>query len=278
MSEMRVIIIITREFLMLKVKIISISFILIIAVILGFIYLQPAKNTVNNIPSVDYADDPVPDFDQYERVEDKKQAFFDYLTPVIASQNQYIASVRSLIQEYQEMHASGKSYTEAQQEELDWLLEEYRVSSNDDLAPRFTELLRKVDLIPAELVLVQTANESAWGTSRFARKGYNFFGLWCFTKGCGFVPSERNEGAKHEVAKFDDLTEAMYSYMRNLNSHPAYKELRAIRLQHRKANKEVTAYALAGGLSKYSERGHEYIEELRQMLRVNKQYIASPTI
>jgi Bax protein len=268
----------TSEFLMLKIKIISISLILILAIILGFIYLQPAKNMANNIPSVDYAKDPVPDFNQYERVQDKKQAFFDYLKPVIASQNQYIASLRSLIQEYQQMHASGKTYTEAQQEELDWLLTEYRISSNDDLSARFTGLLQKVDLIPADLVLVQTANESAWGTSRFARNGYNFFGLWCFTKGCGFVPSKRNEGASHEVAKFDDLSQAMYSYMRNLNSHPAYEELRAIRLQHRKADKEVTGYALAAGLSKYSERGHEYIEELRQMLRVNKKYIDSPTI
>lgn len=263
---------------MLKVKIISISFILIIAFILGFIYLQPPKNTVNSIPSVDYASDPVPDFNKYERVQDKKQAFFDYLKPAIALNNQYIAAVRSLIKEYQQIHQSGQAFTEAQQEELDWLLEEYRISSSDDLGARFTELLQKVDLIPAELVLVQTANESAWGTSRFARKGYNFFGLWCFTKGCGFVPSERDEGANHEVAKFDNLTEAMYSYMRNLNSHPAYEDLRAIRLQHREANKEVTAYALAGGLTKYSERGHEYIEELRQMLRVNKKYIASPTI
>lgn len=263
---------------MLKIKIISISFILILAVIFGLVYLQPAKNTVHNIPSVDYASDPVPDFNKYERVQDKKQAFFDYLKPVIASNNQYIAAVRSLIQEYQQMHQSGKAFTEAQQEELDWLLKEYRISSNDDLGPRFTELLQKVDLIPADLVLVQTANESAWGTSRFARKGYNFFGLWCFTKGCGFVPSQRNEGASHEVAKFDDLTEAMYSYMRNLNSHPAYEELRAIRLQLRQANKEVRGYELAGGLSKYSERGHEYIEELRQMLRVNEKYIASPVI
>jgi Bax protein len=62
--------------------------------------------------------------------------------------------------------------------------------------------------------------------------------------------------------------------MRNLNSHPAYKDLRAIRLQHRNAQKEVTGHALAEGLSKYSERGEEYIEELRQMIRVNQSYIS----
>jgi Bax protein len=264
-----------KECLVDKIKIISITVIAILVAVFGYIYLQPAKNTVNSIPSVDYASDPVPDFKEYERVQDKKRAFFDYLKPAIASQNEYISTVRALIIKYQEMYLAGQAYSEDQQEELDWLINEYRVTNSEELKPVFTELLRKVDVIPEDLVLVQTANESAWGTSRFARKGYNFFGLWCFEKGCGFVPNRRNEGASHEVAKFDDLTEAMYSYMRNLNSHPAYKELRAIRLQHRNAQKEVTGHALAEGLSKYSERGQEYIEELRQMIRVNQSYISS---
>ncbi|WP_352256125.1 glucosaminidase domain-containing protein, partial [Pseudoalteromonas sp. 19-MNA-CIBAN-0066] len=46
-----------------------------------------------------------------------------------------------------------------------------------------TQALRRVDIIPKELALMQAANESAWGTSRFARIGLNFFGQWCYTKG-----------------------------------------------------------------------------------------------
>ena len=42
---------------------------------------------------------------------------------------------------------------------------------------------------------MQAANESAWGTSRFARIGLNFFGQWCYSKGCGMVPKRRNTGA-----------------------------------------------------------------------------------
>lgn len=260
---------------MKKFKPQAISLALVLALIVGVFVIQSSKNTVNNFPYLEYGGEPVPDFNQYERVQDKKRAFFNYLTPVIVAQNEYISSVRTLIRELQTLHLADQSLTTRQQKELDWLITEYRVK--DIKAPEevFTKLLRRVDVIPAELVLVQTANESAWGTSRFAQEGYNFFGIWCFDKGCGFVPTKRNEGAAHEVAKFDDLNEAMYAYMRNLNSHPAYTELRAIRSALKKSDKKVTANALAAGLINYSERREAYIEEIRMMIRVNQKFMSS---
>jgi len=130
----------------------------------------------------------------------------------------------------------------------------------------------RIDVIPTDLVLVQAANESAWGTSRFARQGYNFFGLWCFRKGCGFVPSRRKADAKHEVAKFPNLTRAVYTYLRNLNRHNAYRELRQIRANLRANNLPITGSDLAEGLVSYSERGHDYVEELQAMIRFNEEY------
>ena len=111
------------------------------------------------------------------------------------------------------------------------------------------------------------------GIAIFAVQGYNFFGLWCFKQGCGFVPRERNDDAKHEVAKFMDLSHSIMTYIRNLNRLYAYQGLRQIRLQLRKDNKPVTAKALTKGLMSYSERGQDYIDELLSMLRVNKKYM-----
>jgi Bax protein len=254
-----------------KLKIVTLALISVIVLILGILWLQPQPSIVEDIPSVEYANEPVPDFNQYSQVKEKKKAFFDYLKPAVITQNEYIKIVRQYIQGLRAKHVSGEPLSDYQQEEFEWLVNEYRVDKNQDIDGKFTELLRKVDIIPVELVLVQTANESAWGTSRFAKKGYNFFGIWCFTKGCGFVPSRRNDGAAHEVAKFDDLSSAMYSYMRNLNSHPAYKDLRLIRQKHRENQRPITAYSLAGGLIKYSERGDEYVDELRHMMKTNKE-------
>ena len=57
--------------------------------------------------------------------------------------------------------------------------------------------------------------------------------------------------------------------MQTLNSHPAYKTLRDLRLDARTNTTPLTGTLLAGGLLSYSERGEANIKELRAMIRVN---------
>lgn len=134
----------------------------------------------------------------------------------------------------------------------------------------WTRLLRRVDVIPVKLVLAQAANESAWGTSRFAREGNNLFGQWCFTKGCGMVPIRRAEGASHEVALFTTPAASVRAYMLNLNSGGAYEHFRKIRIGLKRMNKPQSAIVLAAGLEKYSERGRDYVRSIRDMIRGNE--------
>ncbi len=65
---------------------------------------------------------------------------------------------------------------------------DYRIDFNSDAGQRgdtalVAQLLRRVDVIPVSLVLAQAANESVWGTSRFAVDGNNLFGQWCYEEG-----------------------------------------------------------------------------------------------
>jgi Bax protein len=147
----------------------------------------------------------------------------------------------------------------------------YRINNfdieNDD---DWQELLARVNAIPVSLALAQAANESAWGTSRFAREANNFYGQWCFQKGCGLVPARRDKNKTHEVAAFKSPKESVERYIHNLNSHNAYKTLRKIRNRLRTENKLITGIELAEGLLHYSERGKEYIKELQSMIKFNK--------
>lgn len=136
------------------------------------------------------------------------------------------------------------------------------------------KLLKRVDGLPEALVLMQAANESAWGTSRFAKQGKNYFGQWCYRRGCGLVPLQRTEGMNHEVAKFEDIGDSVRSYFRNINTNSAYKTLREIRAQLRADNLGLKSELLAPGLVSYSERGFDYVEDLLAMIRVNKRYIS----
>jgi len=151
------------------------------------------------------------------------------------------------------------------------ILKLYRLPETLDTLT-LTQALRRVDIIPKELALMQAANESAWGTSRFARIGLNFFGQWCYKKGCGMVPRRRNNEAEHEVAAFKSVRAAVTSYFRNINTHNAYKQLRSIREDLRAQQKPIKATKLTLGLMSYSERGEAYIEELNTMINQNRAY------
>ena len=209
-----------------------------------------------------------PDFEQYAAGTERKTAFFNYFLPLISAKNQQITLTRAKLLHWRD-NRSDIGWWDARQ--LDDLANQYRVkefSIDDD--PSWDKLLRKVDVLPPSLVLAQAANESAWGTSRFATLGNNYFGQWCYKKGCGLVPNKRGTGKAHEVAAFESPEESLDSYMQNLNSHPAYKPLRKIREQRHRNNQDITGIALAAGLTSYSERGDKYIKELREMIHYNE--------
>ena len=253
---------------------------ILVTLIVGFAFLYPFINHPEALvtpPPIETteASEPMPDFAKYQQVSEKKKAFFAYLRPEVERQNDYLIRLRLQIKNMQQDFAEKGQLSSTDSKRLKWLLNEYNIEPKLSVQQQFDLLMRRVDIIPVDLVLVQAANESAWGTSRFAREGFNLYGLWCFRKGCGFVPKRRNSGADHEVAKFDNLSRATYTYMRNLNRHRAYTQLRDIRHKLRLNQKPISGIALSEGLMQYSERGEDYIDELQHMIRINKEYISS---
>lgn len=134
----------------------------------------------------------------------------------------------------------------------------------------WNELLKRINTVPSSLALAQSANESAWGTSRFAQEGNNYFGQWCFQPGCGLVPKSRTAGKTHEVEKFSSAADSVKAYIDNLNRNSAYEKLRSLRAQRAEKNGSFSGTELAPGLLKYSERGKEYVLEIQSMIRINK--------
>ncbi len=226
-----------------------------------------AQSSEPQIPDIAASDWPEPpDFDSYVDVKQKKRAFFSYLYPMVVHSNQKILQLRKQIQAL----SKQKLLTDEDTTFIEQLAEKYKVSTEQPLTKQLQKLLVKVDILPPSLVLAQAANESSWGTSRFATQANNFFGQWCFRRGCGLVPESRDDEAIHEVAKFKTVFHSVQSYMLNLNRHPAYKELRMIRHQLKKQQQPLIGSALAQGLESYSERGEDYVAEINQMIRYNK--------
>ena len=208
----------------------------------------------------------VPDFSAFVDIKEKKKAFFDFMMPLIEKENERLLALREQIL----MLSVKSSFRSAEKEWLLDMAERYRVKDVEAIGGAFfDELLLRVDIIPPSLALVQSANESAWGTSRFALQGNNFFGQWCFDTGCGLVPASRPEGERYEVRKFDGVAESVRSYMHNLNSHFKYSGMRELRQRRREVNQPITGPVLAQGLYGYSIRGLDYVEELVSMIASN---------
>tara|TARA_R110002072_G_scaffold1780_10_gene14818 strand:+ start:41544 stop:42404 length:861 start_codon:yes stop_codon:yes gene_type:complete len=220
-------------------------------------------------PSANRIYEPLPDFTQYKDVKKKKSAFFDFMHPRVKAANDAVWEERLRVQAFRNKFAAG-SLTNAMKAELFAIIEQYDLDLPTEITDNtFTELLLRVDVVPASLILAQAANESAWGTSRFAREGRNLFGIWCYKPGCGLKPKRRSVGSKHEVRVFDNVQEGIAFYIYNINIGHAYDHLRALRAASREEEEKPTGLELAAGLTRYSERGQAYVDEIRKMIRQN---------
>lgn len=204
-------------------------------------------------------------------VEARKAKLVNTLLPLIQENNRILLEKRQRAESLMARVRHGDSLSKRDREWLETMGKRYRLPEVEQVDEEWmTILLRRLDIIPADLALAQAAMESAWGRSRFAREGNNYFGQWCFSKGCGLVPDKRPAGARYEVQRFGSPAESVAGYMRNLNSHPRYTELRLIREKARAENADISGQQLAGGLHGYSAIGDTYIRTLRILIRANQ--------
>ena len=198
--------------------------------------------------------------------EDRKSVFFRALLPLIIEENAAIKQERALL-----LKIVGQDQIQGQNlVELNKLAKQYGLDGDVTDRQVQLKLKRRIDIIPPALVLAQAANESAWGTSRFAVEANNIFGEWTYKKADGLLPKARQDGKKHHVRKFKDLRSSVRSYMNNLNRGHAYQSLRRMRADMRKKSTPFQAKDLAAGLKSYSSRGDEYVKEIRTMIQQNR--------
>jgi Bax protein len=185
--------------------------------------------------------------------------------------NLEVARERQWLGQLTMMMLEGKRLNDGQRAEMAVMENRYNLSAGELTdAERLAALLKRVDTVPAALVVAMAAKESGWGTSRFATVANNYFGIWCFYEGCGVTPLRRKVGLNHEVATFPTVRESVRYYVRTLNTHFAYDGFRNMRAERRFGNVPMVGDELADGLLAYSERGLAYVREVQDMIRHNK--------
>ncbi len=183
-------------------------------------------------------------------INEKKETFFRIMLPIIARENDKVRAERAKIMADPE--SAPKS-----------LYQKYDIDVGN-----VDELLRRVDVVPASLVLSQAALESGWASSRFALKGNNFFGMRTYNMDAPGMDPHQAEGFK--VMIFKDISGSVRAYIKNLNTHNAYKTLRKARATMRGQNAIPSGRKLTNYLTAYSEIPEEYGARLRSMMDRNK--------
>ena len=201
------------------------------------------------------------EYHEISSVDHRKGAFFSVVLPLVLIANEEVLADRRRLSR---LARGGAPIGAADQAWVARLAARY---GTDPAA--IDELLRRVDMVPPALALAQAAEESGWGQSRFARQGNALFGEWTWNEGEGIVPAGRPAGATYAVRSFDTLLDSVRSYLRNLNTNAAYADLRSARAAMRASSQDLDAARLAGTLLRYSQRGDEYVDSLRTIIRAN---------
>ncbi len=208
------------------------------------------------------------DLRRLQPAERKKRLFFLALLPMALLANEEISNQRRALQTVFDEYDTTGVLRESSLSQLNNIQGHYRVKGNPLTSKAVrSKLLRRVDTIPPAMLLAQAANESGWGTSRFARIGNNLFGEWTFTPGQGLIPENRPAGATYEVRRFDSLYQSIRSYVLNINTHWAYNALRQRREQMRRNGELITGLKLADELDLYSARRDSYSRDIINLIR-----------
>ena len=189
----------------------------------------------------------------------RKEIFIKIVLPLILKENNKIRIDRNRLF----VILNKNSNTDIEKKWLEKKYKQYGVKKKD-----LSTLKIRMDEIPVSLAIAQAAKETGWGTSRFAQKGNALFGQWTWS-GEGLKPKDAKEGEDHKVMKFHSLQLSVRAYLRNLNTHSSYKNLRKARTELRNKEKPLDSLILSKHLDKYAENGGQYIEVLQKIIKQN---------
>ena len=199
------------------------------------------------------------DIKDIQSTKKRKELFIKIVLPLIVKENNKIRIDRKRLFTI----LSKNSNTDIEKKWLEKKYKQYGVRQND-----ISTLKIRMDEIPVSLAIAQAAKETGWGTSRFALKGNALFGQWTWS-GEGLKPKDAEIGESHKVMKFHNLQLSVRAYLRNLNTHSSYKNLRKARTKLRNRNKPLDSLILSNHLDKYAETGTEYIQVLQKIIKQN---------
>ena len=189
----------------------------------------------------------------------KRELFIKIVLPLILDENEKIIDDRKKL-----FKILGKNFNTVG--ERVWLkrrFKEYKIEDQD-----LAKLKMRMDIIPVSVAIAQAANESGWGTSRFALEGNALFGQWTWSKK-GISPKNKDPDQSHKILQFQILKASVRAYKNNLNTHNAYQEFREARAKLRQNEDRIDGLELSKYLKNYAAIGEKYVTIIKGIIENN---------
>ena len=187
--------------------------------------------------------------------EKRKDVFVKLLLPSIEVVQQEVLNNREIVKKLK----VKKELTESEKIYAEKLFKKYKTEYGN-----WNELESKMIVYPASLILTQGAIESAWGTSRFFREANNAFGVWSTNPNEPRIAAKGSRGDfTPHLKKYDTLKDTVEDITLIISRSSAYTGARKMIWEGK------SPYEIAGGLTKYSEEGKEYVRKVRSTLKYN---------
>jgi len=188
------------------------------------------------------------------QVSEKKQKFFHMILPAIL-----ISKANLKLKRERVISLINIPKNEMQEDQVEFLNDLYKKYKTKNIR----KLANRLKTHPVSIILAQAAIESAWGESRFFKKGNNIFGMWSYNRNEPRIKAlgTRNGKAIY-VKKYSNLSDAIDDYFVTIG-RGAYKNFRKQR------NLTNDPLKLVAYLNNYCELSN-YPSKLRKFIIHNK--------
>lgn len=188
------------------------------------------------------------------QVSEKKQKFFHMILPAIL-----ISKANLKLKRERLLALDTIPKEQLEEDDIEFLEELYKTYKTKD----HKKLANRLKTHPVSIVLAQAAIESAWGESRFFKKGNNIFGMWSYNKNEPRMKAlETRNGKAIYLKKYANISEAIDDYFKVIG-RGAYKSFRKQR------NITDNPLVLVNYLVNYCELDN-YPKKLKKFIVYNK--------
>jgi len=177
------------------------------------------------------------DFAAQEDRTERNRLFMKILIPIALKINDEILEEREMVDALLYDFEENKDFDEADMYYIDKLAAKYDVATPFKDTRKYMKLLselqKKVDAVPASVLVAAAAIYTDWGTSRIALKANNLYKIKVWFEEKGLEPVEdKEDGYKYKI--YESLEDCMRDYALKLNSNVNYAAFREARAVSRK--------------------------------------------